>query len=380
VIAIATVPRAPREPLIDALRACAILGVLIANAQSYPTGPYGTPLGLPTPPDSRLAWLVHGGVALLVQGKAYPLLAFLFGYSQVLSQRGVAAASALQRRRRRMGRLLALGVLHGALLYAGDILTLYAVCGLLLLHQALARARAIVRQLRAWLLITLAVYVIEAWFAWTSAPVSGAASPPWSLLYTAAPNVAAYVALNAEVYAGAQLIALLLFLPEVMTLMLAGLLAARLRLLTHRRWRGLVARMARIALPLGLLGNAVYALGVTAGSRHGVAGQWPWLIIGLPLGWLLSAGFCAVVATAWHAGPPPILRALVPLGRVTLSLYVALSLLCALLLSGAGLQWRAGTVALALAAIALWLIALGAAHWAASRGVQGPLEAWMVRR
>ena len=374
--------RARREPLIDALRACAILGVVIANAQSYPTGPYGTPLGLPTPPDSTLAWMVHGAIALLVQGKAYPLLAFLFGYSQALSQRGVASAPALERRRRRMLRLLVLGVLHGAVLFAGDILTLYAVCGLLLLHLTNARARALKRHLCAWLLITSAVFIVEAWMAWTAAPPMTPVSttPSWPPLYTTAPNAIAYVALNAGVYATSQLIALVLFLPEVMTLMLAGLLAGRLQLLTHARWRGFVAGLARRALPLGLLCNLVYALGVSAGSRNGVDGQWPWLTIELPVGWLLSAGFCATVATAWHAGPPPALRALVPLGRVTLSLYVALSLVCALTLSGAGLHWHAGTVALALGAVALWLIALAAAHWTASRGISGPLEAWMARR
>lgn len=371
---------APREPLIDALRACAILGVLIANAQSYPTGPYGTPLGLPMPPDSTLAWIVHAGVALLVQGKAYPLLAFLFGYSQALSQRAVAAASALERRRRRMRRLLVIGVLHGALLFAGDILTLYAVCGLLLLHQAHARPSVLRRRLLNWLLIALAVFAVNVWLAWLGSRGAAPVTPAWTALYITVPDAAAYFALNAGVYATAQVLSSVLFLPEVMTLMLAGLLAGRLQLLTRKRWRGLVALIARRALPLGLLGNAGYALVVTAGSRGGIEGQWPWLVAGLPVGWLLSAGFCAAVASAWHAGPTPALRALVPLGRYTLSLYVGLSLLFVLLLSGAGLRWPAGTVALALGAIGLWFGALAAAHWAAARGMRGPLEAWLARR
>lgn len=367
-----------REPLIDALRALAILGVLIANAQSYTTAPYGSPLGLPTPADSAAAWTVHAAVAWLVQGKAYPLLAFLFGYSQAMSQ-ARALPARLEHRRRRMRRLLLLGLLHGALLFAGDILTLYAVCGLLLLHQARARLSALRRRLRVWLLLALAVYALNVWLSWTTPRAVVAPSLDPSTLFVGVDGWPAFLALNVVAYLRAQANALLMFLPEVMTLMLAGLIAGRLQLLTRRRWRGRLVRLARLALPVGLLGSALYAVGVANSSRGGVAAQWPWLVTALPIGWLLCAGYCSAAAVAWHAGPPAALRALVPLGRYTLSLYVGLSLLAALLLSGAGRRWPAGSVELAAGAVGLWLLALAVAHGAAARGWRGPLEAWMAR-
>jgi uncharacterized protein len=276
-----------------------------------------------------------------------------------------------------MRRLLALGVMHGALLHAGDILTLYAVCGLLLARHAHTPLRVLMRHLRVWLLLATAVYALSIWLI-GAAPRQ--APPDWSALYVSVPDALRYVALNADVYATRQLISLMLFLPEVMSLMLAGLVAGRMGLLTRRRWRRFASTFARRALPIGLLGNAVYAIGVVWASRTGLEGQWPWLIAALPVGWLLSAGFCAAFVSAWHAGPPRWLRALVPLGRYTLSLYVGFSLLCAVVLSGAGLRWPAGTVELALAAVLLWLVSLAAAQWAAARRLAGPLESWMSRR
>lgn len=66
------------------------------------------------------------------------MLAFLFGMSLALAMRRAGPADALAARLqaiRRQKRLLALGVLHGVLLYFGDILTLYAVLGWLLLRS-----------------------------------------------------------------------------------------------------------------------------------------------------------------------------------------------------------------------------------------------------
>lgn len=363
-------PIGRREPLIDALRASALLGVVVVNLQSYPTGPWGSPLGVPAPADSPLAWTVFGFVAWLLQGKAYPLLAFLFGYSQALALRGRGRDPA----RRRLHRLLLLGVLHGALLYAGDVLTLYALCGLLLLAQADARLRRLLRQLRVWLVFALIAFALSAWIL--SDPRFDAFSPP---SYPQVPGVGGLVALNARAYVEALVGGVLLFGPEIMMLMSAGFIAGRVGLLTRPRWRAGVARVARWALPLGLAANALYAVAATASSIGSDAARpWPGLVG--PVGWLLTAGYAAALATAWHAGPPAPLRAIVPLGRYTLSLYIGVSLLGALLLSGAGLGWPLGSAGLFAVALLLWSAAAVAARPAMAAGLRGPLEAWMARR
>jgi uncharacterized protein len=73
---------------------------------------------------------------------------------------------------RRLGFLLVVGVLHGALLYHGDILVPYALGGLVLLPFAWRRARALLRAMR------VAVLVIATGAAWAVAigSLPGAAS------------------------------------------------------------------------------------------------------------------------------------------------------------------------------------------------------------
>jgi len=363
-------PIGRREPLIDALRASALLGVAVVNLQAYPTGPWGSPLGVPAPADSPLAWTVFGMVAWLLQGKAYPLLAFLFGYSLALALRSRGTESA----RRRLYRLLALGVLHGALLYAGDVLTLYALCGLLLLTQAHVRLRKLLRQLRVWFVFALIALALSAWIL-TEVRFDTVSLPS----YPQVRGAGGLVALNARVYVEALVGGVLLFGPEIMMLMSAGFIAGRVGLLTRERWRPDVARVARWALPLGLVANAVYAAAATAVSIGSDATRpWPGLVG--PVGWLLTVGFATALATAWHAGPPALLRALVPLGRYTLSLYVGVSLLGALLISGAGAGWALGSAGLALVALLTWALAALAARYAMAAGWRGPLEAWMTRR
>jgi uncharacterized protein len=318
------------------------------------------------PPESPVAWTVFGLVAWLLQGKAYPLLAFLFGYSQALALRGRSFGWA----RQRLHRLIGLGVVHGALLFAGDVLTMYGLCGLWVLAHARTRLRMLLRSLWLWLLLALAA--CAATFVWVTDSPTQAWVP---ISYASVDGAAEFVMVNAAAYAASLVVGLVLVAPEIILLMLSGLIAGRLGLLSRRRWRALVERISRIALPLGLALNAGYAVAATWVSHGQDARAWPG-IVG-PIGWLLAGGFAAALANAWQAGPPALLRALVPLGRYTLSLYVGVSLFAAVALSGAGLAWPLGTSGLAAVAVLLWCGAWAAAH--AARGRRGPLEAWMAR-
>jgi uncharacterized protein len=235
--------------------------------------------------------------------------------------------------------------------------------------------RKLLAQLRVWLGLALLAFALS--FAWitSDARIDVLLPPP----YPKVPDLAAFIALNARAYGEALVGGVALFGPEIMMLMLAGFIAGRLNLLTRRRWRADVARIARWALPLGLAINALYAAGATAMSI-GADTPRPWPGLVGPIGWLLAAGFTAAIARAWHAGPPALLRAIVPLGRYTLSLYVGVSLLGALLLSGAGLGWPLGNAGLAVLALLFWSTAAVVARQAMAAGRRGPLEAWMARR
>lgn len=329
---------------------------------------------MPSPVDSPAALATFGLVAWWLQGKAYPLLTFLFGYSLALALRRPSVATRLYRRRR-MVRLLVLGALHGALLYAGDILTLYALAALILLggppaplHRWIARWRFVAVLALAAFAGGLALALAAVGMAFPVAPA-----------YGDVPDVPDFVALNWGSYSGSLPGAMVLFLPEVLMLMSAGYIAGRLRWLTHERWQPARCAVARRVLPAALLLNLLYAVLMTRAAASKSSWQWVWLSAGPLAGWMLSAALSAALASWWFSVRPALVPALAPLGRYSLSVYVGHSLLCACLFSGAGLGWSLGSAGLVAYAAGLWVACWLLARWADRRGFHGPLEGWMIR-
>jgi uncharacterized protein len=365
-------PRARREPLPDALRALALIGVLMVNAMGYQDVPFGRLLGEPQPPESALAVGLVALVAAFIQGKAYPVLAFLFGVGMAYAMRGRGRAVAVQGARRRARRLLTLGVLHGTLLYFGDILTLYALCAFWVAWQMHGPWRVLLGRLRAalaWAILAVAASTALAFVSF------GPARAATTIGTTA--GIADFLGLNAGTYAVAQVFGLLLTLPLVRLSMLAGVAAGRLRLLTHPRWRALAGQIVRHTVAPALAANVAYA-----SAYVGVPPSRPALSLALESAsalWAtpLALVYVALAVQAWHRRTRRWTALLAPLGQHTLSLYIGASLLMALCFSGAGLGFRPTTVQWVLGALALW--ALAAVASTVSRG-RWPLEAWMARR
>ncbi|MFE7397472.1 DUF418 domain-containing protein, partial [Streptomyces sp. NPDC057557] len=122
----------PRILEVDALRGFALAGILVVNVLTT-AGPPGVRGGLTHvhAADGVVEWLV----VLLAQSKFYLLFSFLFGYSFTLQMDSAARAGArfVPRMSRRLAGLSVLGLAHAVLLYTGDILMMYALCGLVLL-------------------------------------------------------------------------------------------------------------------------------------------------------------------------------------------------------------------------------------------------------
>ncbi len=125
--------RSERIAVLDVLRGFALLGILVMNVQSYglpsaaylnPTA-YGHFLGA-----DYVAWLVG---YYLCDLKFVSLFSMLFGAGILLSTKsfGPGPARPAAFHRRRMAVLLGFGVLHAYLVWYGDILFAYGVCGLL---------------------------------------------------------------------------------------------------------------------------------------------------------------------------------------------------------------------------------------------------------
>jgi uncharacterized protein len=119
---------------IDVLRGFALLGILLMNIQSFsmidaaysnPTA-YGDLHGL-----NYLVWLL---CHLFVDYKMMSIFSMLFGAGVYLMTSHVEASGGKSAglHYRRMGWLILFGLLHGFLLWDGDILTDYGLCGLLI--------------------------------------------------------------------------------------------------------------------------------------------------------------------------------------------------------------------------------------------------------
>ena len=364
--------RARREPLPDALRALALIGVLVVNVMGYQDVPFGRLLGQPRPPDSTLAQALIAGVATFVQGKAYPVLAFLFGIGMAYAMRGRERDDAIRGARARARRLLLLGVLHGTLLYFGDILTMYAICAFWLawqMHDPWRVLRARLRTALGWALLAVAASTALA-FA-TFGPAGSAVT------LGTAPGLPAFLSLNAGTYVVAQVFGLVLTLPLVRLSMLAGMAAGRLRLLTHPRWRRAVRSFVRRAGPPALAANVAYGWAYVSIPSERPA--WMRALESASSLWTtpLALVYVALAVHAWHHHSRRWTVLLAPLGRHTLSLYVGASLWMVVCFSGAGLRWTLTTAQWVGAALVLW--GLAALTSAIARG-RWPLEAWMARR
>ena len=377
------VPPSHRQPLPDALRALALLAVLAVNATGYAAAPWGTLLGEPLPAASWAARAWQGLLAALLQGKGWPMLAFLFGMSLALAMRRAGPADALAARLqaiRRQKRLLALGVLHGVLLYFGDILTLYAVLGWLLLRSQPTRPepwrlfRPRLRRAAMWALAAVLVGGALAW--WFDARWGSVAHASEPRLVQAS-HYLEFIAINADAYALGQVSVLLLGWQVARLCLLCGMASVRLRLLTHPRWHPALRSWVKAAA-LPLLGSAVvYGLAVAQLPPGQLLPTWA-DTLGQLSGPPTAALAVAALALASGGGRARWCAWIAPLGRCTLSVYIGHSALCMLLFTPLGLGLVPSTLQMAGFWLGLWLLALAAAHATGSR--RWPLEAWLARR
>lgn len=358
-----------RIAVVDALRALALFPVVAVNWTGYSALPDIGPLAPPVPAGAWGAELLDWFLHALVAGKGIMLLAFLFGYGQALSHRHRAAAR--EHRSLRMRRLLLLGVLHGTLLYMGDILTTYALCGLLMLGWMGYRMPGLRRLL--WLMVALNLVVIALSLWLYSLATAGQAAVP-----LATPDTwLGWTLRNAGHYLSGTFAFVLVGLPLPLLAMTAGLMAGRLRLFSHPRWHAALRHWSRRWLLPALLLNIAFATLLWPGLREGdLSASNAFAIWYLyPTLLLLSAAVPALVLkmsqdTRW-------LNWLAPLGRATLTLYLGSSVLSWALFSGAGLSWQPGTVVVTVLALLYWGGGLCLARVLGPRRL--PLEAWLSR-
>jgi uncharacterized protein len=339
-----TDPGARLESL-DVLRGAALLGVFVENAQHFFAPTHRQLVALPGAglADHAALWLIE----VACENKVYALFALLFGYGIALQMaRTGARFTALHLWR--MGILFLIGVFHQTYLWSGDILATYALLGVLLLPFRRLATRTLARAAGLAL----------------AAPALGLAA----LLATGAGAPGSETVLAAGYPARQACFAFAMFL--------LGLAAGRARGAAADPARAL-GRWLPALLGVGIAGSIAYvALGDPSG---GPALAWTGVLaealiaIAAPA---LALGYAALLLRLLES--PGWRRALAPLaaaGRLSLTNYLAQSLIGAFLLARLGVVHPPLGIAISCAVFALQVLA---SRWWLARFRFGPVE-WLWR-
>jgi len=349
-----------RWALPDLLRGLAILGILCVNMQDFAGYDEWTQRG----PDRAAQVFVD----VFLNGKFISLFAVLFGAGMltILSRSGAA------RLLRRLLLLLLLGTAHFVLLWHGDIISLYAVLGLVLLLPLLARPPA-------WVLAGSGV-ILCAWWLLLRVQDALNLTSPGSERYSFAlhfpphaswPDVAG---VRAAEFAGDLFGSGLYNLEWLLGLLLLGMAAQRSGLLARpERFRPLLRALLVGGVLLGLpLGVTLAWLNTQATE---LAGLWqvPVRLLG---GLLLGLGYAGGVGLLVASGRSGWWRAFAAPGRLALSNYLTQSLVMTTVFYpyGLNLYGRVGALGALLLAFALGALQVRVSAWWLSRHAQGPVE------
>lgn len=364
-----------------------LLLIAMAYAGIYVGAGFGTDASA-LPLQDRIASLA---TTLLLDNRAFPMFAMLFGYGLARSvsrrrERGADDAEIRARNRRRALYLLLFGAVHAILVFPGEILTSYGLALLLLGGLLFASDRAV----RIATVAVAAAYVLLVPLLAMLSAVS------FELLEgEEAPGetggglmVAGYTTLGDWLtrVIGAPFTPVYLALAYPLLLLVAlGILAGRARLLddprAHRRVLGRIAGAGIAISVLGALPSALIAVGALE-----VAAWLTGLLNGLQIltGVAGGAGYAALfalISIPLESRRGPLTDAVAAIGKRSLTFYLLNSVLVAVILHPelVGVGRHVGPFGALVTATLVWAAGLVIATVLERRNRPGPLEQLMGR-
>ena len=390
---IAPVAGAERIATLDILRGFALFGILVMNIQVFAmiAAAYINPPAVPPTGVAEYAiWLVSH---VFFDRKFITLFTMLFGAGIVLmTQRAEAAGNgALALHYRRMIWLLVIGLIHAYLIWYGDVLTAYALIGMVAVFMRRWSPRRLVTAAIVLLALQQGVFALIGTGITMLPPeeIAIIADENWLASGShALAEIAAYrgsfgeqLAMRVEQSLAMQFFGIpteqFLYLLGVMAL---GMAAFKSGLMTGDWSNRAYTRLAVTGLVLGL---PLVALGVVLNQNAGwemtfslYFGRMP-NTLAAPL---LAFAYMALVILAARRFGPAMQAVFAPVGRMAFSNYLAQSIICTLIFYGHGLGLfmevgRVGQIAIVLA---IWVaMPLWSRAWLA-RFRFGPAE-WLWR-
>ncbi len=374
-------PGGTRLQNVDALRGFALFGILAVNIWVFADPWYATASSNPSftsPLDQAVRFLV----LLLFETKFYVLFSFLFGYSFTLQMAAAerARASFVSRMARRQAGLLGIGILHGVLLYYGEILALYALLGAILLLCRDWSPRRAVRG-AVWILAGVGLlWVVLGSLQWLEGSRDAGSTAALSKLDafqgTALDTLGYHASHWLETF-GALLI---LQGPSAMAMFLLGYAAGRLNVFDNPdAWRPLGQRILMYGLPIGLAGAGFYAW--AAAFEPGTGVETAAFGVGQVTAPLLTAAYVVALLRIFATPVGKMLeRALAPMGKIALTNYLLQSVLLGVLFTGYGLGLvdRFAPAAVLVMVPVIFAAQMALSAWWMRRHRYGPAE-WLMR-
>ncbi|MGU3293965.1 DUF418 domain-containing protein [Williamsia sp. M5A3_1d] len=368
-----TTPAAPLAPAQrslapDLARGVMLLAIALANSHYFLTAPEirgGYPQS-ESILDRSVAWTL----STFVDGRAFPMFGFLFGYGVALLARrhGELGRRGVRRLlRRRAAALIAVGVIDGLLFFVGDILAMYGVL-------LFAGMWAIWWGDRVLIGLAALVFAIGCVPGGVGSPVSPDGPGPEMLPH----DITALLAERPPAIVFVALLGPVGFLGPF----LLGLVAGRHRILERAdEYRVLLAFTSTIGILVAVLGAqpaALFVSGVTGEPSQGVLAAMSTLHdqSGV-LGGVGYAASIAVVASRVRRGR--VVEALSAVGQRSMSCYLMQSVAWAILFTPFALD-LSGTLTVASTAgvaTAVWLVSVIVADVLRRHDRRGPFEVFL---
>jgi uncharacterized membrane protein YeiB len=362
------VKRSERALAPDLARGAMLLFIALANAANFAfagqPGLDGTPHGLQR--------VVNFLMTTLVDSRAYPVFAVMFGYGLVQLAHRHRAAGTDERRilLRRNTALVVFGFAHAALLYFGDFLGAYGIVGIVATILLLRRGDRFHRVI-LWLWVGQTSYAMVLVFRAVTGARAGSA------VIVNSPNPS----LSASSYGASVLDRLAEWPVHTLTVLgfivmvWLGIWAARRRLLEEPgAHRTLLRRIAIAGLGISIAGSLPYAL-VAAGVLHLDAGTVEAMArVHAITGEYGGPGYVALFGLLAHRlSRSGLVAPIAALGQRSLSGYLFQSVAWLVLFSPWALGLD-GTFTAVAAAVAVWLMSVAAAQRMSAAGYRGPAE------
>lgn len=327
---------APRLASLDYIRGLAVLGILAVNAASFaaPMQAANNPALWPIALSSADLW-TWWGIHTFFEAKFYTLFSMLFGISLFLVGQKAKSATPFAKHplTGRLGWLLLFGLIHGALIWWGDILLMYAVTGFVFWRwRSVSGPKLLLWGTVFWVIgsVIMAIVLFQVKQMYDSPPELTAGVVPNSydtLLMAGSFSQSLFV--NLSEWQNSLIFTLILYLPKILGLMMIGLGLFKTGFFENRypAWPFMVAG----AISLGLIGWQNF-LDMRAGfppgdheAIYGLANEF--------LSPLVSLAYALILMTMAKAGSR-FTCLLEPVGRMAFTNYLTQSLIMTMIFYG----------------------------------------------